>query len=359
VARKRRVDAFGLSFLDCMCCGFGAVILFFMIINTGHDEIAKSLEGEAQTLQEEVEARRARLSALEEEAAASLEQDRGEQGDSEALRQQLEREIDEMADLQAKTLARKDHINSLKTDLRSLDAERKRLQAGAKEPRKQGKAIRKVVGQADRQYVTGLRVGGRRILVLVDASASMLGNSILDIVRRRHRSDADKRDAPKWKRAVATVDWLTAQFPPGSLFQIYTFNTAASPVVSGSENRWLESTPDELDDAVRALRKVVPEGGTSLHNAFAVIDDLIPAADELFLVTDGLPTQAAGAPFFKTVSPDRRMSHFRDSLDLIPQGLPVNIVLFPMEGDPAAPHAFWQLAWRTRGSFMSPSKDWP
>ena len=35
MARKRRAgDVFSMSFLDCMSCGFGAVILFFMIINS-------------------------------------------------------------------------------------------------------------------------------------------------------------------------------------------------------------------------------------------------------------------------------------------------------------------------------------
>src|SRR6266545_3290306 len=32
--RKRRsVEVFSLSFLDCICCGFGAVILFYTIIS--------------------------------------------------------------------------------------------------------------------------------------------------------------------------------------------------------------------------------------------------------------------------------------------------------------------------------------
>jgi hypothetical protein len=38
---------------------------------------------------------------------------------------------------------------------------------------------------------------------------------------------------------------------------------------------------------------------------------------------------------------------------------PINIVLLPMEGDPSAPTWFWRLAKATRGSFVSPSRDWP
>ena len=32
--RRRSTEVFSMSFLDCMSCGFGAVILFFMIINS-------------------------------------------------------------------------------------------------------------------------------------------------------------------------------------------------------------------------------------------------------------------------------------------------------------------------------------
>jgi hypothetical protein len=30
-----------------------------------------------------------------------------------------------------------------------------------------------------------------------------------------------------------------------------------------------------------------------------------------------------------------------------------------MEGDPMAPGAYWTLARRTGGSFLSPARDWP
>src|SRR5690242_16897008 len=31
--RRRTVEVFTLSFLDCICCGFGAVILFYTIVS--------------------------------------------------------------------------------------------------------------------------------------------------------------------------------------------------------------------------------------------------------------------------------------------------------------------------------------
>ena len=93
--------------------------------------------------------------------------------------------------------------------------------------------MRTFTGEGDRQYLTGLKVGGERILVLVDASASMLDRKIVNVIRRRNMSNDVKLRSQKWRQAVASVDWLSAQFPPDSKFQIYTFNTEPQPVLQG------------------------------------------------------------------------------------------------------------------------------
>jgi hypothetical protein len=79
----------------------------------------------------------------------------------------------------------------------------------------------------------------------------------------------------------------------------------------------------------------------------------------LILLVDGLPTQGDEPVRKRTVSGDKRMKLFRKAVRQIPAGLPVNVVMFPMEGDPMAASAFWNLAVLTRGSYMSPAKDWP
>ena len=42
---KRRAEVFGLSFMDCICCGFGATVLLYMILNSGQDRRAKTVLG--------------------------------------------------------------------------------------------------------------------------------------------------------------------------------------------------------------------------------------------------------------------------------------------------------------------------
>ena len=177
----------------------------------------------------------------------------------------------------------------------------------------------------------------------------------------RNMSESRRRAADKWRRAVATVDWIAAQLPGKGKFQMYGFNTQAKPLVPGSAGKWLDaSDPNALNEAIRELRKLVPQGGTSLENALGVISELSPRPDNLIIVTDGLPTQGASPPAVrKTIDGDGRLKLFERALARLPPGIPVNVILLPMEGDPMAPTAYWALTRRTKGIFLSPSRDWP
>ena len=120
------------------------------------------------------------------------------------------------------------------------------------------------------------------------------------------------------------------------------------------------SDPNARNEAVGALRKRVPKDGTSLINAFAALDKLNPKPDDVILLTDGLPTQGESTPSVRNViRAKERLSLFEASRKALPSGAHVSTVLFPMEGDSAAPSAFWRLAIATGGTFMVPSPDWP
>ena len=90
-----------------------------------------------------------------------------------------------------------------------------------------GDKVREFLGDGNRQYLTGLKLGGERVLILVDGSASMLADTVVNAVRRRNMDDEQKIQSPKWQWTLRTVEWLVAQLPPSSRFQIYVFNTEA------------------------------------------------------------------------------------------------------------------------------------
>jgi hypothetical protein len=362
--KRRKLTVFSISFIDCICCGLGAMILLFVVVNSQNaaqrQRVTADLSSETNRLEQEIlEGRRDLVQARNTLDEVSDEMAKTE-GLSRKILQSLSEKRLELADRDKQTLASRTHVNKLKADLQSLEEDVKRLQAGAKREEELGRSLRPFPGQGDRQYLTGVKMGGQRILILVDASASMLDDTVVGVLRRRNQGAAEKLRAPKWRQAVATVDWLTANLPPTSRVQVYVFNESAAPLLEGTQGTWLEATDiDRLNRAVEKLRRLAPEKGTSLINAFDAAVKMSPAPDNLFLLTDGLPTMGRDKAWGSRVSADKRLSLFREAVKRLPAGIPVNVILFPMEGDPLAASEYWRLAVDTRGSFMCPAKDWP
>jgi hypothetical protein len=137
----------------------------------------------------------------------------------------------------------------------------------------------------------------------------MLANQLINVIRLRSMDEALQKQAGKWTRTLDTVDWLTAQLPVNAQFQVMTFNTEAAPVLPGTQTQWLEvaDTP-KLEAISAALRERVPAGGTSLYNAFEALRALPTPPDNIFLLTDGLPTQAERPPRGSKVSGNQRLN---------------------------------------------------
>ncbi|NNF51344.1 MAG: VWA domain-containing protein [Gammaproteobacteria bacterium] len=364
MARKRKFNVFSLSFLDIMSCGFGAVVLFFMIINHGtvarSQEINKELLAEVDLLEQEVLQGEERMVL----ARNTIEEIDLEVVTTEGLSRQLIKDLqalrEELAEYEADSLASKEDVNALKSDLQALEEASRRLEGAVASEGERGDATRSFIGEGNRQYLTGLRMGGERVLILLDASASMLDETIVNVIRRRNLPDNLKRESAKWQRALRTVDWLSTQIPQASKFQIYTFNTSSRPAVKGTEGRWLDAGDGtSLEEAVVSLKQVVPSQGTRLHSAWDAVRSLQPLPDNIYIIVDGLPTMGENIARGGKVSGRDRVRHMDRSLRSLPSGIPVNIIMFPMEGDPMAAPSYWQLAQATGGSFMSPSEDWP
>ena len=362
--RRRTVNVFGLSFLDVMFCGFGSVILLVMIVNADalakRDELYTDLRGEVARVEREILVGEQYLVELRSNLDKTRDGRAALENASTAVRLEIQEIITALASVRRDTAARRTNIEALRSRLKALEQETKRIKDDATEHREQGAKVRRFVGQGDRQYLTGLKLGGKRIAILVDASASMLDETIVNVLRRRNMSVGDKRSARKWQHALATVSWLVSQLPPASKFQLYSFNTEAQAAVEGSAGQWLDvGDSQSLEGAIRALQRVIPAKGTSLINAFKSLATLQPRPDNVILLTDGLPTQGASRPTGTTVSGRQRLRLFEQAVRALPGKLPVNIILYPMEGDPMAASAFWKLAGITKGSLISPSSDWP
>jgi hypothetical protein len=361
---RRRVETFGLSFLDCICCGFGAVILFYTVISAQSGLLRSrqtdDLAAAVNKLEEQVLVGTRNLVLLRNALEKTQSETVSASGRSTLLVEQLTKEREQLSRYDKTTVAQREHIAKLKADIKALEEGTRRLEGGAEDKGPPGQEIKAFRGTGDRHYVTGIRMRGRRILILVDRSASMLHSDLVSIIRLRNSSDDSKRSAAKWRRAVDTVSWLATQLPPGSQYQIYGFNTKAEAIVTGTDGKWNDSgNPTMLARNLEALRGLVPQDGTSLINAFSTAKAMNPKPDQIILITDGLPTQGKSVGAKKYIDAGARARLFDEAIGALPEDVPTDVVLLPLKGDIPAAHRFWQLARFTHGTLLMPSKDWP
>ncbi len=355
---RRQTTTFSMSFLDVISCGFGAVVLFYTIIaaQAGLYRIQENtdLSAEARRLEQEVIDGYKQLAELRNALESTDDRTDRTAGRAREILEKLRATEEELSRYEHDTLARRESLERLKADLKQLEEGTRRLRETA--------PPESVPAPLDREQLVTLRVDGRRVLVLVDSSASMLDETLVNVIRLRNMPPERRIASPKWKQAVNTVEWVAARLPDTTQFQVYAFDTAPRPVVEGTAGRWLsKGDSDQVETALRALRRTAPTGGSSLQNAFAVIRQLDPAPDNVILVTDGLPTQGDKPPLMRTlVTMEQREDLMQEAVkSLPPSAPPINIVLLPMEGDPSAPIYFWRLARATGGGFLSPARDWP
>jgi len=363
-AKKKRgnFNPLSLAFLDVMSCGFGAVVLLFLILDhtatEARDEADPNLTAEVRLLDEDIRDGEENLFRVRN----TLDQISLEVVQAQGLADRIQRDVDDfmsqLAALEGNSMASEESIEALRADIRQLEEELLRLQSSAAEER--GQSSRQFLGDGDRQYLTGMYLGGNRILILLDLSASMLDETIVNIVRIRTMPDEVKRSAPKWQRAVSIVEWISSQLPVVSQYQVYAFNESVQSVLPGTEGMWLEvADQDELNEVIRQVQLLAPRGGNNLQAAFQAIARMSPPPDNVYLITDSLPTQSNRPSNATTITPRQRLDLFGQALESLPRNIPVNTILLPMEGDPASAAAFWQLGQITRGSFITPSRDWP
>lgn len=359
---RRETNVFSLSFLDVMSCGFGAVILVFLIINHATEKEVKvqsqDLLAEIRLLDYQVQNGQKDMVDLRERLEEMLQSISDSSQQLNSVHTDLADNEEELADMTEESLAQTKSLEELKSDVETREKELRRLRA--LEEAEEGSRIRTIAGQGDRQYLTGMKIGGKHILIALDSSASMLDDSIVNVLRRRNMSYERKLLAPKWQRGIRTVEWIAAQLPLDASFQIYSFNEKVESIVPESDGSWIELAEGrELDQALKHLRTLVPEKGTSLQNLIEAMNELDPLPDNVYLIIDSLPTQGTRPPRSATVSGRERLNLFRDAVNRMPPQVPVNVIMFPMEGDPMAAAAYWNFARTSGGSFLSPSRDWP
>jgi len=365
MARRRNVEVFSLSFLDVICCGFGAVILFYTIISaqSGIERTRKAedLSAQVSELEEEVLLGAKNLIRLRNSLQRTESETVSATSRATQLIEELQRKREESFIYDAETLAKRKRVEKLKADVQALEANTRRLEASAQVKNPRGELTGAGKSRASRRYITGLTLKGRRILVLIDRSASMLDEDLVNIIRLRNSSTSAQLSAEKWRRATDISNWIINEIPESSQFQVIGFNTIAAPLIDGIAGEWIPGNDATRREKLQSvIGQIVPTGGTSLINALATIRGMRVPPDQVILITDGLPTQGASTPALRRfINAGDRARLFDEAIRGLSRNIPIDVILMPMKGDVPAPHRFWGLARMTKGTFIMPSPDWP
>jgi hypothetical protein len=353
VKRRRRSEGFNLAFLDIMSCGLGAMVLVFILVKY---DVSDS-NAEANNLVAEVRLLESQQVRLQQ----TLDQ----------LRNTSQTETEKIKKLKEKIVQIKQGISKKESNLKNKKGELTAL--------KNSIATRPIAHKDDlieddrggeENYLIGLRVEGRRIVVLIDSSASMTDEKLLNIIRRKNSSTQNKKQGPKWLRTKKIVRWLLARTPKVSQLSVLAFNDS---IHSLGKSKWVTVNTDGiLKDFYEKLDSIVPTGATNLHKGLQAVSRL--NATDLYIITDGLPTTGESNyahlnPFSgcssllgnsKSISGECRVKLFRQTVkDASLADVKVNIILLPIEGDPSAVNEYWSWAASTGGLVISPAVTWP
>ena len=347
----RQNSDFNLSFLDIMACGLGAVILIFLLVKHNDDRgVVESelLSDQLETLENEVQQYR----QLVRESS---------QRNSEIKK--LGSQLDSQSESSQRVLASlDDRLSQQRNENAALNEAMETIETQETTDFVEGPA-----GGED-NYLLGLKVEGPRIAILLDSSASMTAEQLVDVFRYKVGSAAERDGAPKWQRAKRTMRWLLNRVPRESSVALVGFSEQANLLSSATPgDGWFKlDQSDRLTATLSRVDALTPGGATNLQVAFEELAKLSPAPTNVYLVTDGLPTQVSGRPRRcargATITPECRLNLFADMTRSVRRqlnSLQINVVLLPLEGDWAASNAYWNLAVATGGLMISPPRSWP
>lgn len=361
--KKESGEIFGLSFLDCICCGFGAVILLFILTTRDDGKIVAQttgvFEAEVEKAEEQLEKGKLNLSKIVNTIEKTEMEIVEAEGLGEKIIENIEKITREISENNKVAAAQVKIIGELDSELEKVKVKTAKLQPG--QTKDTGKSVRPSTGTERRHYLTGLKVDGERSLILVDASLSMLDTSVINVSRYyMNATPAEKLQSAKWIRVLDSLDWLLATMESKE-YQIYLYNENVRSALPGSEGTWLKKKDfEQVQEVAQCFWNYPPEGGSNLEKALKSAMQLNPKPDNIYILTDGLPNHSDSFISGTNVSSRERLQHFRSAMMQIPiKSMPVNTIMFPFQGDPEAPFAYWRLAYKTNGSFLVPAEDWP
>lgn len=336
-----------------MSCGLGAIILVFMLVKHHVDDSSVELDhlkNDIQQLEQKKQKAQQALKNVEDQLAENAAQEN-------TAKKNLEEKKSLLAATSSNMATTAQTLESLKSAIKNIKVS-KTDDLIATQP------------ENEQHYLLGLKVEGQKIAILVDNSASMTDEKLIDIIKTKNGSINAKQRAKKWIRTKKVVKWLLARLPKKSDVLTVAFSEKAKNL---GHKGWAKANDSSTITAILAdLNTLIPEGATNLQHGLQIINKYTPT--HLYIITDGLPTQ--GESQYKSLNPFARCSSLSGNSNIIsgecrvklfrqtitesaPKNVQVNVILLPLEGDPDAINQYWNWTAATGGLVLSPAGNWP
>jgi hypothetical protein len=222
MAQRREIAEFGMSFLDVICCGFGAIILLLMITKTVQPQIIEAstinLEGKVAALQEQVFEIRGETTILNRDLNAKHEQLSQYNERIAILRGQLASVKSRHDSLNVQTNSNDIVMDQLAIARQSLSAEMRRL-LGSQH-------------QSKNNLIGGIPVDSEYIIFVIDTSGSMFSYA--------------------WERMIQELQATLSIYPEVKGIQI--LNDMGNYMFSRYRGKWIPDTPGRRKVIVDTLR---------------------------------------------------------------------------------------------------------
>jgi len=227
--RRRQTQIFSMSFLDCICCGFGAIILIFVL----------SIDSrEKEKLQSLIEVQRSLA-----EMAASL-------ADIRAKKEDVQRDHTRIRTLVTDVRLRNDSLQALIDELeKNLQREKRGQEALLVDiddlkkeiAARQKKPEHELVLKEIEPTPVGLPVGSNYLAFIIDTSGSM----------------RDPNHGGLWPIVIRTIETVLDSYPNVDGIQLLDGDGrfVLGPRRAAGTTAWLPDTPDTRDAIKRTLRR--------------------------------------------------------------------------------------------------------
>lgn len=222
MARRRGTEEFSMSFLDVICCGFGAVILLLMITKTVQPQIIEAstinLEGLVADLQQQVFEIRGESRILNRDLNAKREQLSEYEERIAILRGQLASARSRYDSIQVETNSNSIISDQLAVARQSLTEEMKRLLGSQYQSRN--------------NLIGGIPVDSEYIIFIIDTSGSMFSYS--------------------WDRMLAELEATLSIYPEVKGIQV--MNDMGNYLFSRYRGQWIPDTAGRRNVILQNLR---------------------------------------------------------------------------------------------------------